>query len=69
MHPADAAARGLGDGELVEIVSRAGASARPLEVSDEMMPGWSACRTAGATTGRAPGSRSPARTPARASTT
>jgi anaerobic selenocysteine-containing dehydrogenase len=39
MHPADAAARGLGGGDLVRLASRAGAVEVPVEVSDEVMPG------------------------------
>jgi anaerobic selenocysteine-containing dehydrogenase len=39
MHPADAAARGLADGALVELSSRAGSVRVPLEVSDEVRPG------------------------------
>ena len=39
MHPADAAARGLASGDLVEVASRTGRIRAPLEVSDEMKPG------------------------------
>ncbi|HLE85076.1 MAG TPA: molybdopterin-dependent oxidoreductase, partial [Thermoanaerobaculia bacterium] len=39
MHPDDAAARGLADGALVEIVSRTGRVRAPLEVTDEIKPG------------------------------
>jgi len=39
MHPADADARGLADGQRVRIASRVGAVEAPLEVSDEMRPG------------------------------
>ena len=39
MHPADAAARTLADGALVEVAARAGVVRVPLEVSDEMKPG------------------------------
>ncbi|WP_280411044.1 molybdopterin oxidoreductase family protein [Nocardia asiatica] len=39
MHPQDAAARGLGDGESVEVRSRTGVIVVPLEVSDEIRVG------------------------------
>lgn len=39
MHPADAAARGLRDGEAVEVTSRVGSIGIALEFSDDMMPG------------------------------
>ncbi|HVK78185.1 MAG TPA: molybdopterin oxidoreductase family protein [Kofleriaceae bacterium] len=39
MHPADAAARGLGAGDRVRLASRAGAIVVPVELTDEMMPG------------------------------
>jgi anaerobic selenocysteine-containing dehydrogenase len=39
MHPADAAARGLADGQKVRVASRVGEVTAPLEVSDEVMPG------------------------------
>jgi anaerobic selenocysteine-containing dehydrogenase len=39
MHPQDAEARGLKDGQRVELRSRAGAIEVDLEVSDELMPG------------------------------
>ena len=39
MHPRDAAARGLADGQRVCVASRAGALEIPLELSDAMRPG------------------------------
>ena len=39
MHPGDASRRGLTAGQLVEVESRVGRLAIPLEVSEEMMPG------------------------------
>jgi anaerobic selenocysteine-containing dehydrogenase len=39
LHPEDASARGLDDGSLVRVVSRAGAIEVALQVSDEMRPG------------------------------
>ncbi len=39
MHPGDARARGLGDGERVRVRSRVGSVEVPLEVSDEVRPG------------------------------
>jgi anaerobic selenocysteine-containing dehydrogenase len=39
LHPADAAERGLADGDTVRVSSRIGAIEVPLEVSDEMRPG------------------------------
>ncbi len=39
MHPTDAAARGLANGTEVQVASRAGRVAVPLEISDEMRPG------------------------------
>ena len=39
LHPDDAGARGLGDGDRVRVVSRVGAIELPLEVSDEIRPG------------------------------
>jgi anaerobic selenocysteine-containing dehydrogenase len=39
VHPRDAAARGIADGDQVRLASRAGAVTVPAEVSDEMMPG------------------------------
>jgi anaerobic selenocysteine-containing dehydrogenase len=39
MHPADAAQRNLKTGQRVEVRSRAGSIAVPVEISDEMMPG------------------------------
>ncbi|HKZ32649.1 MAG TPA: molybdopterin oxidoreductase family protein [Vicinamibacteria bacterium] len=39
MHPQDASARGLKDGQRVRVTSRAGAVLVPLELSDEMRPG------------------------------
>jgi anaerobic selenocysteine-containing dehydrogenase len=39
MHPTDAEAAGLTDGESVEVSTRVGAVELPLEVTDEMMPG------------------------------
>ena len=39
LHPDDAGARGLVDGDRVRVVSRVGAIELPLEVSDEMRPG------------------------------
>ncbi len=39
LHPEDAGARGLGDGDRVRVVSRVGAIELPLEVSDEIRPG------------------------------
>jgi anaerobic selenocysteine-containing dehydrogenase len=39
MHPQDAGARGLRDGERVRVASRAGVVEAPLELSDEMRPG------------------------------
>jgi anaerobic selenocysteine-containing dehydrogenase len=39
LHPNDAGARGLADGDRVRVVSRVGAIEVPLEVSDEMRPG------------------------------
>ena len=64
MHPEDASARGLVGGERVRVSSRTGAVEVPLEVSSDMRPGSSACRTAGDTGGRAPVSPSRARGPA-----
>ena len=39
IHPRDAAARGIGDGDTVELASRAGSVRVPAEVSEEIMPG------------------------------
>jgi len=39
IHPDDAAGRGLADGDLARIRSRAGSIEAPVEVSDEMLPG------------------------------
>jgi anaerobic selenocysteine-containing dehydrogenase len=39
LHPDDASARGLDDGDRVRVVSRVGAIELPLEVSDEIRPG------------------------------
>ena len=39
LHPDDAGARGLDDGDRVRVVSRVGAIELPLEVSDEIRPG------------------------------
>jgi anaerobic selenocysteine-containing dehydrogenase len=39
MHPADAEARGLVDGQRVRVATRAGSVRAPLEVSDDMRPG------------------------------
>jgi anaerobic selenocysteine-containing dehydrogenase len=39
MHPSDAAARSLGDGDRVRITSRVGNVEVALEVTDELMPG------------------------------
>ncbi len=39
MHPQDASARGLVDGERVRVASRTGVVEAPLELSDEMRPG------------------------------
>jgi anaerobic selenocysteine-containing dehydrogenase len=39
LHPDDAGARGLGDGDQVRVVSRVGAIELPLEVTDEIRPG------------------------------
>ena len=39
MHPEDAAARGLEDGDQVRVNARVGAVEVELQVSDEMMPG------------------------------
>jgi anaerobic selenocysteine-containing dehydrogenase len=39
LHPDDAGARGLDDGDQVRVVSRVGAIELPLEVSDEIRPG------------------------------
>jgi anaerobic selenocysteine-containing dehydrogenase len=39
IHPDDAAARGIGDGDQVEIASRVGHVVAPAQLSDEMMPG------------------------------
>jgi anaerobic selenocysteine-containing dehydrogenase len=39
MHPEDAAERGLSSGQVVQVESRVGSLALPLEVSEEMMPG------------------------------
>ena len=39
MHPADAAERGLSQGQRVAVTSRAGTVEAPLAISDEMMPG------------------------------
>jgi anaerobic selenocysteine-containing dehydrogenase len=39
MHPEDAAARGLADGQLVNLRTRAGSVCAPLQISDAMMPG------------------------------
>ncbi len=39
MHPDDAASRGVGDGDRVELSGPAGAIEVPVEITDEMMPG------------------------------
>jgi anaerobic selenocysteine-containing dehydrogenase len=39
MHPADAASRGISDGQLVRVTSRVGAVEVPVELSDAVMPG------------------------------
>ena len=39
MHPADASARGLGEGDTVRVTSRVGHVEVPVEVTDGMMPG------------------------------
>lgn len=39
VHPTDAAARGIGAGDEVEVRSRVGAVRVPVEISDEIMPG------------------------------
>jgi anaerobic selenocysteine-containing dehydrogenase len=39
IHPADAASRGIADGDTVELASKAGRIHVPAEVSDEIMPG------------------------------
>ncbi|HEX2210232.1 MAG TPA: molybdopterin oxidoreductase family protein, partial [Longimicrobium sp.] len=39
LHPADAAARGIADGGMVRVGSRAGSVEVPAELSDEVMPG------------------------------
>jgi anaerobic selenocysteine-containing dehydrogenase len=39
MHPADAGARGLGEGDTARVTSRVGHVEVPVEVTDEMMPG------------------------------
>jgi len=59
MHPQDAGARGLRDGQRVRVASRTGMVEAPLELSDEMRPGvvslphgWGHHR---------PGTRSPSR--------
>jgi anaerobic selenocysteine-containing dehydrogenase len=39
LHPDDASARGLDDGDRVRVVSRVGAIELPLEISDEIRPG------------------------------
>jgi anaerobic selenocysteine-containing dehydrogenase len=39
VHPRDAAARGLVDGDLVTLASKAGRVRVPVEISDEIMPG------------------------------
>jgi anaerobic selenocysteine-containing dehydrogenase len=39
IHPRDASARGIGDGDTVELASRTGSVRVPAEVSDEIMPG------------------------------
>jgi anaerobic selenocysteine-containing dehydrogenase len=39
IHPADAAARGIGPGQLVMVASRVGQTQLAAEISDEMMPG------------------------------
>jgi anaerobic selenocysteine-containing dehydrogenase len=39
LHPDDAAARGLSDGQRVRVASRVGAIDVPLQVSDEIRPG------------------------------
>jgi anaerobic selenocysteine-containing dehydrogenase len=39
MHPDDAAAAGVVDGDTVQVTSEAGSIEVPAEVSDEMMPG------------------------------
>jgi anaerobic selenocysteine-containing dehydrogenase len=39
VHPDDAAARGLDDGDLVRVTSRVGSIELPAEISDEILPG------------------------------
>jgi anaerobic selenocysteine-containing dehydrogenase len=39
MNPADAKARGVADGQMVNVSSRVGEVSVPLEVSESMMPG------------------------------
>ncbi len=39
MHPQDAAAHGLGDGDMAKLASRVGVIEVPVEISDEIMPG------------------------------
>ena len=39
LHPDDAGARGLGDGERVRLISSVGSIELPLEVTDEIRPG------------------------------
>ena len=39
LHPTDAAARGIADGDRVRVASRAGSVQVPAQVSDEVMPG------------------------------
>ena len=63
IHPDDAARIGLSTGEVAEVSTSEGKVSVPVEVSDEMMPAWCHCHTAGATAFPVPNSTSPMPTP------
>ena len=63
IHPDDAARMTLADGETATVTSHAGTVELPIEITDAIMPGLSASRTAGATIRPEPRCTLPPNTP------
>ena len=66
LSPQDASARGIASGDRVEVRSRVGSITVPVEVTDALMPGVAACRTASVMRGPASDRCSPRPSRARA---
>ena len=54
MHPDDADARGIADGDIIRLFNARGACLAAVRVTDGIRPAWSSCRPAPGTTRRTP---------------